>query len=125
MKRALAQKKINLYAIDASTLADSVGLGRRVNTVMQAVFFKLSGVLPVEQAISLLKDAVTKTYKLKGAKIVDMNILAIDEAIKQVRAVAVPAAWADAVDEPVVSAAPPVPAFIEEVVRRSFKLEGD
>lgn len=132
MRRALHAKAVNLWVIDASAIAQAVGLGRRVNTVMQAAFFQLSGVLPVERALALLKEAVERTYRIKGAKVIDMNIRAIDTAISSLRKIDIPESWADAKDDEsavaagnkVVTAVEP-PDFIKNVVRPSFRMEGD
>ena len=131
MRRALRDKDVNLWVIDASAIAQAVGLGRRVNTVMQAAFFQLSGVLPVERALTLLKEAVERTYRIKGAKVIDMNIRAIDTAISSLRKIEIPASWADAQDESAVGAPVKIesvvepPDFIKNVVRPSFRMEGD
>jgi len=128
MKRELARKKVQLWTVDASAIAERVGLGRRVNTVMQAVFFRLSGVLPVDQALKLLKEAVERTYRIKGAKIIDMNIRAIDAAIDGLHKVEIPEMWATIGDEDLLvveKCSNPVPEFIRDVIRPSNRMEGD
>ncbi len=80
LKHDLAKKKAKFYIIDAVKIAEEVGLGGRINMVMQTAFFKLSGVLPFEKAITLLKKAVEKTYGKKGEDVVKMNHTAIDKA---------------------------------------------
>jgi len=79
MQKTLRENDIKLYAIDALKIAEEVGLGLRINTVMLAAFFKISGVLPEKQAIELLKKAIKKIYGLKGDKVVTMNWAAVDK----------------------------------------------
>ncbi|MBD3209550.1 pyruvate:ferredoxin (flavodoxin) oxidoreductase, partial [Candidatus Woesearchaeota archaeon] len=88
MQQTIKEKSIKVYTIDANKIAKDVGLGNRINTVMQAAFFKISGVLPEQEAIKLMKDAVKKQFSRKGEKVVQMNWDAIDkagEALQQVR----------------------------------------
>lgn len=87
MQETIWKKKINVYAIDASKIAKNVGLGGRINSVMQTAFFKVSGVVPEAEAIALIKKYVEKQFARKGPEIVEMNWKAIDvtcEAIVQV-----------------------------------------
>ncbi|MDR2892474.1 MAG: pyruvate:ferredoxin (flavodoxin) oxidoreductase [Deltaproteobacteria bacterium] len=97
MRRTIARKKIKFYNINAEELATKVGLGGRINMIMQTAFFKLANVLPFEQAVALLKDSIEKTYGKKGGKIVKMNVDAVDHAIAALEEVKYPASWADAV----------------------------
>ncbi|MCD6311794.1 MAG: pyruvate:ferredoxin (flavodoxin) oxidoreductase, partial [Elusimicrobia bacterium] len=80
MQKTIREKKIRFYSINALKIAQEVGLGLRINTVMLAAFFKISGVLPEEEAIELLKKSIKKTYGVKGDKIVKMNWEAVDKA---------------------------------------------
>ena len=98
-KRIIAQKGLNFYTIDATDIAQQIGLGNRTNTVLQAAFFKLSGVLPIEDAVQYMKDAIVKTYSKKGDKIVNMNCAAVDAGLTAVKKIDVPAAWAELQDE--------------------------
>merc|ERR1719310_1258921 len=94
-RRMIAEKKLKVSAIDANAVAKKTGMGKLINNIMTAVFFKLSGVLPTEQALSLLKDAVKKTYKSKGDTVVGKNISAVDAALSELRSVEYPQAeWA-------------------------------
>merc|ERR1719446_1046995 len=86
-RRLVGQKKLKVFAIDAASVAKKTGMGKLINNIMTAVFFKLSGVLPVDQALSLLKDAVKKTYKSKGDNVVTQNIKAVDAALEALREV--------------------------------------
>ena len=96
MKRLLARKKARFYNINAVDLALKVGMGNRVNTTMQAAFFKLADVIPYEQADAYMKDYAKKTYGNKGEDIVKKNWDAIDIAISGLQQIDVPAHWADA-----------------------------
>ena len=96
MKRALARSHARLFTIDAQGIASRIGLGQRVNMVLQAAFFKISGLMPQDQAVEQMKDAVVRSYGAKGEKIVAMNHAAIDEGMANVVEVPVPAQWADA-----------------------------
>ncbi|MFH1677129.1 MAG: pyruvate:ferredoxin (flavodoxin) oxidoreductase [bacterium] len=96
MKRVLAQKGAEFYTIDAVKIAEEIGLGGRINMIMQTVFFKLSKVLPVDEAIDYLKKAIKKTYGKKGEKVVKMNWDAVDVASSAAVKVDMPADWASA-----------------------------
>lgn len=99
VKRYIAKNDIKLYTIDGISIGREIGLGGRINTILQAAFFKISGIIPVEDAVKYMKDAATKTYGHKGEKIVAMNHAAIDRGIENVKQINVPKEWADAVDE--------------------------
>jgi len=123
MKRALAEKKARFYTIDAIKIARELGLGSRTNTILQAAFFKLANVIPLEQAVAEMKDAIYKTYyKKKGQAVVDMNIASIEHGINELVEIAIPTAWPQAKDEPVERKAPD---FIREVVDVMNRQEGD
>lgn len=96
VKKFIAQNDINFYTCDAVTIAKDLGLGNRTNSVLQAAFFKLAKILPIEEAVGYMKDAIKKTYGRKGQNIVDMNCAAIDAGINSVHQVTVPASWAGA-----------------------------
>ncbi len=123
MKRYLAKHNINFYIIDATSIAEEIGLGNRINMVMQAAFFSLSKVIPMEEAVKLLKDAVEHSYGKKGGKIVTMNNDAIDRGCKDYVKVTIPAEWANAVDAE--AEKKNVPAFVEEIMIPMSRHEGD
>jgi len=123
MLRTIADKKIKVYNIDAVAIATKVGLGGRINMIMQTAFFKLAGVLPIEQAISLLKDSIQKTYGKKGEKIVKMNVDAVDMAMEGLVEIQVPATWATASDTK--AAAPDEPEYYNKVIRPILAQKGD
>ena len=123
MKRALAEKHARFYTIDAIGIARKLGLGSRTNTVLQAAFFALTGVIPIDQAVAEMKDAIYKTYyKKKGQAVVDMNCASIDHGINELHEVQIPERWLDAQDEPKADTAP---AFIQDVVAVMNRQEGE
>ena len=118
-KRFLAENNIKFYTLNAVKIAQEVGLGGR----MQSAFFKLANIIPVEDAVKYLKDAVVTSYGKKGEKVVNMNHAAIDKGIDAIVEITVPAEWANAKDE--VVEAKEVPAFIKNIVEPMNRLEGD
>lgn len=126
MKKALAKNKVNLYIIDAVSIARKIGLGNRINMIMQAAFFKLANVIPVEEAVDYLKASVVKTYGKKGQNIVDMNTAAIDMGVTSLVKVDIPAVWENA-DNAQAEAAAAVdePDFVKNILRPMNALEGD
>ena len=99
VKAFIANHDIKLYTIDGIKIGKEIGLGGRINTVLQSAFFKLAEIIPEEQAIDLMKAAAKATYGKKGDKIVQMNYDAIDAGAKQVVAVEIPDSWKDCEDE--------------------------
>ncbi len=99
VKRYIAKHNIKFYTIDGIQIGKDVGLGTRINTVLQAAFFKLANIIPVDDAVKYMKDAATATYGRKGEAIVKMNHDAIDRGIAGLVEIKVPASWADGADE--------------------------
>ena len=99
VKAFIANHDIKFYTIDGIKIGKEIGLGGRINTVLQSAFFKLSGIIPEEDAIKYMKDAATASYSKKGEAIVKMNHDAIDAGAKAIVEVPVPAEWADAETE--------------------------
>ena len=95
----MAEHNIKFYTIDGIKIGKEIGLGGRINTVLQAAFFKLANVIPVEDAVKYMKDAATATYGRKGDAIVAMNHKAIDRGIQDVVEITIPESWKDAKDE--------------------------
>lgn len=93
MKKYIAENEIQFYMINALEIAKKLGLGGRINTIMQTIFFKLSEILPIDQALSLLKGAIAKTYAKRGEKIVKMNQDAVDLALQFLEKVDYPLSW--------------------------------
>ena len=123
MKRYIAKNNINFYTVNAVEIARGLGLGGRFNMVMQSAFFKLAEIIPLDEAVGYLKDAVVTSYGKKGQNIVDMNNGAIDKGIENLHKVNVPADWADAPDAD--SGKHEVPAFISEIQEVMNRQEGD
>jgi len=124
MKKALAQKKAQFYAIDAIAIAKELGLGGRTNTILQAAFFKLINVIPLDLAVKEMKEAIYKTYYTKrGQKVVDMNYASIDRGINDLKKIGIPAEWADL--EVVETVRTDVPDFIRDMVIPMNRQEGD
>jgi pyruvate-ferredoxin/flavodoxin oxidoreductase len=93
LKKTIAEKQLKFYTIDAVKIAEDIGLGGRINMVMQTVFFKLSNVLPIDEAIHYLKDAIAKTYGKKGQDIIEMNWKAVDASLQGLQEVHYPTSW--------------------------------
>lgn len=123
VKRYLAKNNINFYIIDAYKYAESIGLGNRINMIMQAAFFKLAEVISEEDAVKYLKEGIDDSYGKKGKKVLEMNYKAVDIGIGSVEKVDVPASWADVKDDP--EEPKNYPEFIENVLMVMDRLEGD
>ena len=95
VKAYIAKNNIKFYTIDGIKIAREIGLGGRINMVLQAAFFKLSGIIPIDDAVKYMKQAVIDTYSRKGEKVVAMNHQAIDAGVANVVEVKVPAEWAN------------------------------
>ena len=93
VKRYLARNKIKFYICDAIKLARDIGLGERTNMVLQSAFFKLANIIPIDDAVEYMKNAVQQTYGHKGEKVVNMNCEAIDEGLHAVRLIEIPEEW--------------------------------
>ena len=123
LKRYIAKNDIKFYIIDAVKIAQEIGLGGRINMIMQSAFFKLADIIPLADAVKYLKDAVEHSYGKKGQNIVDMNNAAIDKGIDAIVAVDVPASWAEAGDTAAEAATGN--EFIDKLLVPMNKLEGD
>ena len=99
VKKYIADHNIKFYTIDGISIGKEIGLGGRINTVLQAAFFKLADIIPVDEAVKYMKDAATASYGRKGEAIVKMNHDAIDRGVKDVKEVKVPESWKQASDE--------------------------
>jgi len=123
LKRTIAQKQIRFYIIDAIRIAGEIGLGNRINMVMQAAFFKLANIIPVEDAVKYLKESIDKMYGKKGQKVLDMNHAAVDQGIQALVQVKVPDAWKDIQIHEDVNH--DEPEFIRKIARPIARHEGD
>jgi len=122
MKKQIAEKDIKFYTINAIKIADEIGLGNRINMVMQGAFFKLTQVLPEEIYLKELKEGIHKLYGKKGEKVVKMNEAAVDKGIKSIKKVKVPKAWKDL--EIKEDASGKEPEFIQKIMRPMAAMKG-
>jgi pyruvate-ferredoxin/flavodoxin oxidoreductase len=124
MKKYLAQNSIDFYIIDATKIAVDIGLGGRINMIMQAAFFKLANVIPIDDSVQYMKKAVVKTYGAKGEDVVQMNYKAIDKGIDAVIKVDIPPNWKDEVEIADIKEAQE-PDHIKNMLRIINRHEGD
>ncbi|KPL21260.1 MAG: pyruvate-flavodoxin oxidoreductase, partial [Phycisphaerae bacterium SM1_79] len=124
VQKQIIDKKLKFYVIDAIGIAQELGLGARINVIMQTAFFKISNVIPLETAIGAIKDAIQKTYGKKGQKVVDMNNAAVDAALDKIYEVKVPSKAAGKIrmrqlvpDD--------APQFVKEVTAELMAFRGD
>ncbi len=112
IQQQLLDKQVQLWVVDAGRIARQVGLGQRVNTVLQACFFAISGVLPRDQAIEAMRSSIEKSYGSRGRRVVEANLAAVDRAVEGLARVELPSAVTSDVDLPAL-----VPAIASEFVR--------
>ena len=122
VKRYFAQKNISVYYINATQIAQEIGLGNRTNTILQSAFFRITGVIPVDLAIEQMKKFIVKSYGKKGEDVVNKNYAAVDRG-GEYKQLAVDPAWANLADDEVIPNNDP--AFINEVVRPINAQDGD
>lgn len=115
MKRAIAKQKLHFYNIDAIKLAREVGMGGRINTIMQSAFFKLANVIPAEEAINYMKAAAKKSYGKKGDEVVKKNWEAIEIGANAIEEIKYPASWAEATEGAVPMKTTDDPYFAEYI----------
>lgn len=124
MQQQMIDKKMKFFVIDAISLAEELGLGARINVIMQTAFFKISNIIPLDQALKAIKDAIQHSYGRKGEKIVQMNNAAVDQSLDRVYEVKVPAEvtskWAR---PPMVPA--DAPEFVRTVTAELMAMRGD
>jgi len=125
MKKYIAENNINFYTINAVEIAQEIGLGGRINMVMQSAFFKLANVVPYDDAVKYIKVAIERSYGKKGEKIVQMNYSAVDKGAEALVKVEVPAHWAQTEVVEEVAATKDVPDFIKNVVEPMNAQQGD
>ena len=123
LKKTIAEKHLKFYTIDAVKIAENIGLGERINMIMQAVFFKLAKVIPVDDAINYLKKAISKTYGKKGKDIVEMNWKAVDAALENIKEVTYPGSWVNLTVEK--QKENDEPEFVKKVMRPMLAQQGD
>ena len=124
MQKAIIEKDLQFYVIDAYEVAKATGMGTRINTIMQTCFFAISGVLPKEEAITAIKDAIRKTYGKRGETVVQRNFAAVDQALAHLHKVEVPEKVTSQISrrDPVPNEAP---EFVNEVLGTIIEGDGD
>ena len=122
VKRVFAQNNITVYYINATKIAQEIGLGNRTNTILQSAFFRITGVIPVELAVEQMKKFIVKSYGKKGEDVVNMNYAAVDRG-GEYKQLAVDPAWANLADDE--AKADAAPAFVKELVRPINAQAGD
>lgn len=123
LKRTIAEKKLRFYNIDAVKIAAEIGLGGRINTILQASFFQIADVIPAADALRYIKEAIFKTYGDKGDKIVNMNYAAVDSATSHLVKVEYPASWATATEA--AAAVEATTPYVDNIVRPVQSLKGN
>jgi len=124
VQKAIIEKKLKFYIIDAVKIAEEVGLGGRINVIMQTAFFKISGVIDEKVAIDAIKGAIKKTYGKKGDKVVDMNVRAVDMGLDRIEEVDVPSNFTGKVE--IKSNIPDsAPEFVKNTTAKIMRGEGD
>ncbi len=125
MKKYLAENNIKFYIIDATSIADEIGLSGRTNMIMQSAFFKLANVIPIDEAVEHLKDSIVESYGRKGEDVVQKNYKAVDRGIESLVKVDVPESWKDAEEKEEAAADKDVPEFVKDVLIPMNRQEGD
>ncbi len=129
VKRYIANNNINFYTIDGIKIGKELGLGGRINTILQAAFFKLANIIPIEDAVKYMKDAATASYGKKGEEIVAMNHAAIEKGVSEVVKVEVPESWKNAADTAVeeaeVTGRPDAVDFVKNIQMPINRQEGN
>ncbi len=123
MRQTIARKNLKFYNIDAVKIASEIGLGGRINMIMQTAFFKLANVLPVEEAIDYLKSDIKKLFGRMGENVVKMNHSAVDQTLDNLLEIKYPASWANAAETP--KPKKDEPAFVSDVIRPILAQQGD
>ena len=122
VKRYFAQNNITVYYINATKIAQEIGLGNRTNTILQSAFFRITGVIPEDLAIEQMKKFIVKSYGKKGQDVVDKNYAAVDRG-GEFKQLAIDPAWANLADD--VKVEDDAPAFVKEIVRPINAQAGD
>ncbi|MFA5783747.1 MAG: pyruvate:ferredoxin (flavodoxin) oxidoreductase, partial [Phycisphaerae bacterium] len=124
VQKSIIDKKLKFYVIDAISLAHELGLGARINVIMQTAFFKISNVIPLETALDSIKAAIKKSYGKKGDKVVQMNNAAVDGALERIYEVKVPDKVTSTLEMPPV-VPDNAPKFVKEVTAEMMARRGD
>jgi len=124
VKRQLAEKNAKFYIIDAYEIAREIGLGGRTNTVLQSAFFKLTGIIPIDDAVEYMNKAIYKSYSAKGEKVLNMNYAAVQRGLTGAVEIPVPQEWKNCQDEPAVQRTD-LPEYVEKLMIPMNDLKGD
>ncbi|QWV93528.1 pyruvate:ferredoxin (flavodoxin) oxidoreductase [Geomonas oryzisoli] len=124
VQQQIIDKKLKFYVINAIALGEKLGLGARINVIMQTAFFKISGIMPLDAAIASIKDAIKKSYGKSGEKVVEMNNKAVDAALENIFEITVPATATSKIKKPAVVGAH-APQFVQEVTAQLIAGRGD
>jgi len=124
IKRYLYENNIKFYTINATKLAEELGLGGRTNMIMQSAFFKLAEIISMEEAVKHLRDSIVKDYGTKGEKVINMNYAAVEKGITELVEVTVKNSWKSAVDEEQAEGRDK-PDFVKNILEPMNRLEGD
>ena len=124
MKRYIAENEINFYTVNATKIASEIGLGRRINMIMQSAFFKLAEIIPQEEATEYLKASIKKAYGKKGEKVVNMNYEAVEAGMNSLVKINVSESWKTATEEAKVETKE-VTDFVKNIMNPMNALEGD
>lgn len=125
VKKIIAERKINVYTIDGISIAKEIGLGNRINTVLQAAFFKLANIIPIEDAVKYMKQAIVDSYGHRGEQVVNANFAAVDQGVEKVQKIEVPADWANATELDEAAAAQDLPEFVRTIQDPVNRQAGD
>ena len=125
IKKYICENKINFYTIDAVKIAKEIGLGKRFNAVLQAAFFKIANIIPIENAVEYMKEAIVKAYGKKGEKVVSMNQQAVEKGIDGLHKVSVPESWANATETETVETSMNKTEFVKNILEPINAMQGD
>ncbi|NMA95115.1 MAG: pyruvate:ferredoxin (flavodoxin) oxidoreductase, partial [Clostridiales bacterium] len=123
LKREIKERNIKFYTINAIDIAGEIGLGGRINMIMQTAFFKLADIIPIDEAVEYIKEAIVNTYGRLGENVVKMNHEAVDRGLDSLVKIDVPESWADSEDEK--EEKRDLPDFIRDIVEPMIRQEGD
>ena len=124
VQQQIIDKQLRLFVINAVDIAEKIGLGGRINVIMQTAFFKITGIIPMDTALAAIKDAIRKTYGKAGEKVVDMNCQAVDASLDNIAEITVPATASSCLSKPPL-VTPGAPAFVQNVVATIIAGQGD
>ena len=124
MKKFIADNNINFYTVNATKIAQEIGLGNRINMIMQSAFFKLAAIIPETEAVEYLKDSIKKAYGKKGEKVVNMNFEAVEAGLNALVKIDVPDNWSNA-EELEMAVDSDEPEFIKNILRPMNAQEGN